>query len=249
MSGIEEVSSESCAIEISIEPPKSESYDLAQAVNSIADTVFGAFTSIIDWICPVNPVTNSREFWYIPKWGENMMGNLMYPVMCYQQGGEMSHLFSRNVQEIASNLAKHSKRELDYEVKILHNNVINAWCLPGGKIAIYHHLLEKIDFYIHNMERLGVTGYTHPETGAFVSYKGLTTNDVIAALLGHEMTHADARHAARKLELSWVVQLLAFGIDSYASYSLETWERDIDVKAKNGSVGPVQLKKEQEDLE
>lgn len=249
MGAIEEIGFDCCAFESLQESPKPESYGLAQAVNSIADTFFGAIGSIIDWVCPVNPVTHSREFWYIPKWGENMLGNLMYPVMCYQQGGEMTHLFSRKAQEIANNLAQHSKRELDYEVKILHNNVINAWCLPGGKIAIYHLLLEKIDFYISNMDRLGLKGYTDPETGTFVSYKGLTTDDVIAALLGHEMTHADARHAARKLELSWVVQLLAFGLDSYASYSLETWEKDLDAKTQRCSASPTQLKKEREDLE
>lgn len=61
-------------------------------------------------------------------------------------------------------------------------------------------MVEKIAYYIQNKELLGLKGYTDPSTGSFISYEGLKVDDVLAALLGHEMTHADARHTARKYE-------------------------------------------------
>jgi len=176
------------------------------------------FFAVINYFYGVNPVLGRREFGYLPTWVEKAMGSAMYPMMTLTQGGTMDHHFELpKVNRILGNLKAHARRDLPYEVKILNKDVVNALCLPGGKMAIYKRILERIDYFVNNKEEMGLKGYTHPESGEFISYRDVRKEDVVAALLGHEMTHADARHSARKLEWSFVVQALIFGASYYTS--------------------------------
>lgn len=82
------------------------------------------------------------------------------------------------IEKIVSRLAKVSDRpNLPYEVHIYDKkDIVNAFCLPGGKIGIF--------------------------TGLFDKDKGLVdpnSDDQIAAVLGHEMAHATLRHITRRL--------------------------------------------------
>ena len=211
------------AIEVFSQDREEEASFLSKTVNAFVTP----FIAALDFIAPKNPVTGSRELWYLPKPLETLMGRIMYPIMKANQGGETEHLFSEKCRKIMQKLAAHSKREFDYEVSVLNNNQVNAWCLPGGKVAVYKTLLEKIDFYVHNKDRLGMSGYTHPESGEFISYADVGKSDVIAALLGHEMTHADARHSARRLEMSFIAQAAIFGLNKYTKSILDNWEVDL----------------------
>lgn len=196
--------------------------------SSLADQISKPFFAIIDYFYGVNPVLGKREFGYLPTWVEKAMGTAMYPGMMYSQGGTMPHHFELpKVNQVLNNLKAHARRDLPYEVNILNKDVVNAWCLPGGKMVVYKRILERIDYYVNNKEAMGLKGYTHPETGEFISYAGVTKDDVIAALLGHEMTHADARHSARKLEWSFVVQALIFGASFFSQNKINNWKQDL----------------------
>src|ERR1041384_6251655 len=82
------------------------------------------------------------------------------------------------VNEVGRKLAAVSDRPLPYEFVVLNNSVPNAWALPGGKIAVNRGLLTEL----------------HSEAE-------------LAAVLGHEIVHAAARHGAKAQERGTLLQV------------------------------------------
>jgi len=137
--------------------------------------------------CAVNPVTGERELTLVSEASELQIGQQNYAPMQQAQGGryDVDPELSRYVNEVGQRLAEVSDRPLPYEFVVLNNSVPNAWALPGGKIAINRGLLTE-----------------------------LQSEAELAAVLGHEIVHAAARHSARQMERGMLLQglILATGI-------------------------------------
>lgn len=120
--------------------------------------------------CSKNPVTGKNEFVIWSEAKEIEIGEENYFFFQQSSGGEyiVDEEVSKYVNEVGQKLAKQSDRELPYEFVVLNNSVPNAWALPGGKIAIHRGLLTEL----------------HSEAE-------------LAAVLGHEIVHAAARHGAQ----------------------------------------------------
>src|SRR5690606_2497849 len=58
-----------------------------------------------------------------------------------------------------------------WEYKLVQNNELNAWCMPGGKIAVYS----------------GIMPVAKDETG-------------LATVMGHEVAHALLKHSAKRID-------------------------------------------------
>ena len=70
-----------------------------------------------------------------------------------------------------------------WEYHLLENNVPNAWCLPGGKIAVYS----------------GILPITKTEAG-------------LAVVMGHEVGHAIAQHGNERMSEQMAAQLGGLGL-------------------------------------
>ncbi len=76
-------------------------------------------------------------------------------------------------------LYPHTK-EWEWDIRVIKDDdVINAWCMAGGKMAIYTGLLKKVK----------------------------PTDDELAQVLGHEIAHAIANHSAEKMSMAMASQL------------------------------------------
>jgi predicted Zn-dependent protease len=145
------------------------------------------FSCLLLYACGINPVTGKRELALVSESQEINIGKENYGPSRQIQGGDytVNQELTEYVQNIGQKLAAVSDRQLPYEFTVLNNTVPNAWALPGGKIAVNLGLLLEL----HNEAEL-------------------------AAVLGHEIVHAAARHGAQQMERGMFLQgaLLATNI-------------------------------------
>jgi predicted Zn-dependent protease len=129
--------------------------------------------------CGVNPVTGKSEIQFISESEELQIGAKNYAPSRQSEGGELTVVpeLTAYVNEVGGRLAAVSDRKLPYEFTVLNNSVPNAWALPGGKIALNRGLLTEL----------------HSEAE-------------LAAVLGHEIVHAAARHGAKAQERGTLMQ-------------------------------------------
>jgi len=129
--------------------------------------------------CAVNPVTGRNELSIVSEAQEKAIGAQQYGPSQQSQGGEyqVDEELTRYVSEVGQRVAAVSDRPLDYEFVVLNNGVPNAWALPGGKIAVNRGLLYE-----------------------------LNSEAELAAVLGHEVVHAAARHGAQAMTRGTLLQ-------------------------------------------
>lgn len=114
----------------------------------------------------------------------------------------------KRLRGIAQNLIPHTapwnprSRDWKWQVNLIGSKQINAWCMPGGKIAFYTGILDQLKL----------------------------NDDEVAMIMGHEMAHALREHARERLAktqatgfgLSIASQLLGLGSLGDTAASLGT---------------------------
>lgn len=138
--------------------------------------------------CGTNPVTKKTEFQFVSQAQEISIGTQNYSPARQSQGGDyvIDPELTAYVQAVGKRLAAVSDRpDLPYEFVVLNDSVPNAWAMPGGKIAFNRGLLYE-----------------------------LNSEAELAAVMGHEIVHAAARHGAKSMERGILLQgaMIAVGI-------------------------------------
>lgn len=139
----------------------------------------GVAATVLLCACGTNPVTGKREIQLVSEGQEIQLGAQNYAPMRQSEGGDYKVVpdLTAYVNEVGQKLAAVSDRKLPYEFTVLNSSVPNAWALPGGKIAINRGLLVE-----------------------------LRNEAELAAVLGHEIVHAAARHGAKSQERGMLLQ-------------------------------------------
>ncbi|HHH38394.1 MAG TPA: peptidase M48 [Sedimenticola sp.] len=149
--------------------------------------------------CATNPVTGREELSLVPESTELEIGREQYLPTRQMQGGDYTARpeLVRYVQRVGKKLAAVSDRQLPYEFVVVNDATPNAWALPGGKIAVNRGLLLELD-----------------------------SEAELAAVLGHEIVHAAARHTAKSIERGMLLQgalagaAIASGSSEYGGLAL-----------------------------
>ncbi|WP_447986982.1 M48 family metallopeptidase [Nitrospira sp. Nam74] len=134
--------------------------------------------------CTKNPYTGRWQLDFIPASKEQSMGGQAYNQLMHDPKVKMSHdprevdPVQRVAQRIiqAAEVSKYAEtaKQFHWEVTVIKDDrTMNAFALPGGKIAVY----------------TGIFPVAKDEAG-------------LAAVLGHEVTHALARHGAERMSQS-----------------------------------------------
>jgi len=113
---------------------------------------------------------------------EKQVGQQMYAPMKQSQGGDyvLDPQLTAYIRSVGERLAMQARRKenLEFEFSVLNDSSPNAWALPGGKIVINRGLLTQLD-----------------------------SEAELAAVLGHEIVHADAAHSARAQSKGMLTQI------------------------------------------
>jgi len=94
-------------------------------------------------------------------------------------------------------LMRPDTKNWEWSVQVIDDpKMVNAWCMAGGKMAIYTGLLQKVE----------------------------PTDDELAQVMGHEISHALANHTAERMSVAMASQLgviaVGLGTDSAGNAAL-----------------------------
>ena len=110
-----------------------------------------------------------------------------------QTAQRVHNVFNRMVP--AANANNRTGIPFQWEMNVIRSDELNAWAMPGGKMAVYSGLVEKLNL----------------------------TDDELAAVIGHEMTHALREHSKAQ-----VGQQLLTGIGMQIGSSILAQNSNVD---------------------
>ena len=130
--------------------------------------------------CSTNPATGKRELNLVSEGQEIAIGQQSHPEIIKEFGvyDEKPEL-NRLVDRVGKRIAADSQRpNLPWTFTVLDTPMINAMALPGGYVYITRGMLERIN-----------------------------SEDELAGVLGHEIAHVTARHAAQQITRTQLAQV------------------------------------------
>ena len=135
--------------------------------------------------CEANPVTGKKELVLFSTEHEIALGRRHFGPLQQASGGRYTAdpKLEDYVASVGQRIARVSDRKLPYEFVVLNNSVPNAWALPGGKIAVNRGLLMELE-----------------------------NEAELAAVLGHEVVHAAARHSASRMNRALILGAVATSV-------------------------------------
>lgn len=128
--------------------------------------------------CETVPITGRSQLVLIPEGTEVKMGLDSYQQILSKAKVSSEPRVVEQVTRVGRRIAEATGRaDYQWEFKVIEDAQVNAFCLPGGKVAVY----------------TGMLPVARDDAG-------------LAAVLGHEVAHAIARHGGERMSQQLAVQ-------------------------------------------
>jgi predicted Zn-dependent protease len=135
--------------------------------------------------CATNPVTGERQLMLVSEQQEIEMDKQHSPhQLSADYGAVQDRSLNRYLDGVGQRMAKSSHRPgMPYSFRVVNANYINAYAFPAGTIAATRGIMLELD-----------------------------NEDELAALLGHELGHVNARHTAQIMSKSMLTSAVVGGV-------------------------------------
>jgi predicted Zn-dependent protease len=128
--------------------------------------------------CETVPYTGRSQLILLPESTELQMGLQSYQDVLKKSTPSRDAQATERLRRVGRRIAAATGRtDYEWEFHLIEDKQVNAFCLPGGKVAVY----------------TGILPTTQDDAG-------------LAAVVGHEVAHAIARHGAERVSQGLVVQ-------------------------------------------
>ncbi|MGD2139142.1 MAG: M48 family metallopeptidase [Burkholderiales bacterium] len=140
--------------------------------------------------CKTNPITGRSQMMLISEETAISQSGEAYKAMLkpLEEKGKVNTNAAqvKRVETITSRLVAQAvlyrpeSKDWDWSIRVIDDpETVNAWCMAGGRMAIYTGLIDKLD----------------------------ATDDEIAQVMGHEISHALLAHTAERMSRAIALQL------------------------------------------
>ena len=135
--------------------------------------------------CRSVPYTDRSQFIITSKSSEIQLGKTAWNETLKKSKVSQNKHYNAALKRVGTNLAASVKeKDYDWEFIVLESDEANAFCLPGGKVAVYSGL-----------------------------FKTFGNDAELATIVGHEIAHALARHSGERLTHLYMQNLGSLGLN------------------------------------
>jgi metalloendopeptidase OMA1, mitochondrial len=120
--------------------------------------------------CESAPITGRSQVMLLSEAQEGQMGQEAYAEILKKAKISTDPAAKDQVTRVGRRIAEATGKNYAWEFTVIEDKQVNAFCLPGGKVAVY----------------TGILPIARDDAG-------------LAAILGHEVAHAVARHGAERV--------------------------------------------------
>lgn len=171
--------------------------------------------------CATAPVTNRSQFIMLSSQEEMAMGATEAQKVVQKSKISTDRVLQERIKRIGKKIAAVSGRDdFVWEFTVIDDATPNAFCLPGGKVFFYTGILKMTE-----------------------------NDDQIAAVMGHEIAHALARHGAERMSMQMAsnigASVLAAALNVPAQYQ-DLYAQAYGVTSQVGLILPYSRKFENE---
>ena len=156
-------------------------------MNSLFRAALAAlFSGLVLTGCVTNPETGKSSFIITSEAEENQLGRQAYGEILQKERVSQNAQLTAMIQRVGQRISTvANKPGFQWEFRLIESPQKNAFCLPGGKVAFY----------------TGILPIAANEAG-------------VAAIMGHEVAHATARHGGQRMSVALGTQLGLSGLSA-----------------------------------
>lgn len=180
------------------------------------------FLGLITVACATVPYTGRKQFNLLTPSQEIQLGEDAYKEVLKKNKVTTHAEWQAMVRRVGERIKKAADRaDFDWEFNVLQGNQINAFALPGGKVAFWE----------------GIIPVCRDENG-------------IAVVMGHEVAHALASHGAERMSqgmgANLIAEIVSAGLGNKDPQTRENVMRYFGIGAQLGVILPFSRTQESE---